>query len=202
MLPPLGGLLCAEEKPNLPPSVLFPPFPLAVSRTAVESHPGTPAGKATLNSPFPDDFPPHTTISWEDKREYPAFKKGARYFIKATNNVTVYRITEIERAPYKTIQHDLLELRQLLKTRPKSVPLGETRRSLPNYPPRNAGHAFQLKLSYVDTEWGSGLFYLTQFSQESDFANNEMLTYLFQGVSKDGNFYVSADFRVTHPKLS
>ena len=76
-------------------------------------------------------------------------------------------------------------------------------RTTANYPPRNAAHTFQLKLAYVDTAWGSGLFYLTQFSQEPhlDFANNEELVYLFQGLSKDGNFYVSAGIHVAHPKL-
>jgi hypothetical protein len=32
-------------------------------------------------------------------------------------------------------------------------------------------------------------------------ANNEELTYIVQGLSNDGQFYVSADFSITHPKL-
>jgi hypothetical protein len=31
--------------------------------------------------------------------------------------------------------------------------------------------------------------------------NNEELLFLFQGLSKDGLSYLSADFRITHPKL-
>jgi hypothetical protein len=176
---------------------------LPILKTYVSAAPGIPVAKANLDSPFPDDFPPQTTVAFEDAREFPAFKKGARYFSPARNSLTVYRITQVERAPYKTIQFDIERLKKLLKDRPMEVPLGESRRSLPDYPPRNSAHTFQLKLAYVDTAWGSGVFYLTQFSQEpdDDFANNEELAYVFQGLSKDGNFYVSANFRITHPKL-
>jgi hypothetical protein len=199
----LAGNVSADEPRNEPPSVEFARFPLPILNTYISAASGTPAAKAILDSPFPDDFPPQTTVAFEDAREFPAFKKGARYFAPARNSITVYRITQVERAPYKTIQFDIERLQKLLKERPKEVPLGELRRSLPDYPPRNAAHTFQLKLAYVDTAWGRGLFYLTQFSQEPhlDFANNEELAYVFQGLSKDGNFYVSADFRITHPKL-
>jgi len=44
--------------------------------------------------------------------------------------------------------------------------------------------------------------YMTLFSQDgSNHANNDELQYIFQGISKDGQYYVAADFRVTHPKL-
>jgi len=200
------GLFAANgfgaEPRNDPPAVEFARFPLPLLRTSVSAAPGTPAAKAILKSPFPNDFPPHTTVSFEDAREFPAFKKGARYFSPAHNRIVVYRITQVERAPYKTIQTYLTVLKRLLKERPKDIPPVESGRSFPDYPPRNSAHTFEAKLTYVDTAWGSGIFYLAQFTQEAgDFANNEKLTYLFQGLSKDGNFYVSADFRATHPKL-
>ena len=194
--------LFAAEPQNEPPSVEFARFPLPLLHTHVSAVLGTPAGKAILVSPFPNDFPPHTTVVFEDAREYPAFKKGARYFSPASNIIRVYRITQIERAPYKTIQNQITVLKRLLKERPKDVPPQSSGKSFPDYPPRNSAHTFEAKLAYVDAAWGSGVFYLAQFTQEAgDFANNEKLTYLFQGLSKDGNFYVSADFRITHPKL-
>ncbi len=195
--------LSAEEVPTGPPSVLFGRYPLAMQRTSITSSAGTPADKATLDSPFPDDFPPHTEILFEDTREYPAFKKGARYFIKASNSLTVYRISEVEKAPYKTIQADIKRMKQLLKERPKRRPHDENERTLPEYPLRNASHAFDAKVQYLDVPWGSGILCLTQFSQEVhlNFANNEELIYFFQGISKDGKFYVDVEIRVTHPKL-
>ena len=72
---------------------------------------------------------------------------------------------------------------------------------LPDYPPRNAAHLLQIRIQYLDAPWGSGLFYVTQFVQDYAWPDNERLVYLFQGLSKDEKFYVSADFRITHRSL-
>jgi hypothetical protein len=198
----LSGSTSAEDPLNNPPAIEFGRFPLPVLHTYVKSRSGTSATKAILESPAPDDYPPHTMVSFEDIRQYPAFKDGPRYFAPGRNSIRVYRITQVYLAPYKTIQEDMARLKELLKNRPKDVPFKDYEDTLPDYPPRNARHLFHPKLSYWDVAWGSGLCYLTQFTQEGDdFANDEELTYVFQGISKDGNFYVSADFRITHPKL-
>lgn len=197
------SLAHAEEKKPVLPSVSFGPFPLQSVRTHIWSVAGTPASKAELNSPFPNDFPPSVTIGLEDARPYPATKKGARYFFPGRNYIRVYRIVDVEHAPYKTIQGQISSLRKLLQERPASIQDDDKHYfPLPDYPPRNAAHAIQLKLSYLDAPWGSGLCYVTQFTQDGGTpANNEELTYLFQGLTKDGANYISADFRITHPKL-
>jgi len=122
--------ISASEPPNLPPSIEFGCYPLPILRTFVSSEPGTPAANANFDTPCPNDFPPRTFVAFEDAREFPAFKKGARYFSAARNNITIFRITEVERAPYKTIQIDIEKLKKLLKERPKEVALGEDRRSV------------------------------------------------------------------------
>jgi hypothetical protein len=197
----------AEEKI---PGLAFDSFPYPISRTHVYSAAGTPVGKAKeMNSPGPDDFPPSTIVVLEDRREYPALKKGARYFFPSRNIFRAYRISEVRIAPYKTIQPDIDQLTTLLKTRPARVPSGHKHgdhydeyQQLPDYPPRNAGHLVQLRMKYLDAPWGSGLFYICQFTQGPGNApNNEELVYIFQGLTKDGQFYLSADFRITHPKL-
>lgn len=127
----------------------------------------------------------------------------------ARNVVRVYDISAVTTAPYDTIQTHIKNLRDLLKTRPKTVPSGGKQggkyakyEQLPDYPPRNAGHLVQVKMQYLDAEWGRGLFYITQFVQGvGEWPDNEQLVYLFQGLSKDERFYVAADFRVTHPSL-
>jgi hypothetical protein len=43
---------------------------------------------------------------------------------------------------------------------------------------------------------------VTQFAQDSALQDNEQLVYVFQGLSKDRHFFVSSDFRITHPKTS
>jgi hypothetical protein len=193
----------AEETVVLSPRVSFGTFPLAVHRTAMVAHPGLPAGKAELDSPFPDDFPPHIVVTLEERREFPALKKGARYFSPARNEITVYRISDVEKAPYKTIQPDIAALKKILAERPKRAPdHAADSRGLPDYPPRNAAHVFELRLGYLEADWGRGIYYLTQFTQEDGhFANNEELVCVFQGLSKDGAFYVSADLRMTLPGL-
>jgi hypothetical protein len=75
--------------------------------------------------------------------------------------------------------------------------------SLPDYPLRNAGHLVQVKVDYVDFAWGSGVFYLVQFTQgPGNFPDNDELIYTFQGISHDGRLYVAADFRVFSNLLS
>jgi hypothetical protein len=200
----LAALACAcraDTASDDPPSVSFSTFPLPLVRTYVSSAPGTPAAKAKLDDPFPNDLPPATTVMLEDARDYPAYKKGARYFFPSHNVLRLFRISGVQSAPYKTIQVDITSLRKLLADRPRSIPDDE-KHSLPDYPPRNSAHAFQVNVAYLDADWGSGICYVTQFSQDGGTpANNEELTYIFQGISKDNNFYVSGDFRITHPKL-
>jgi hypothetical protein len=150
-----------------------------------------------MNEPWaPKDFPPSLAIWLEDVGHLP-FRKGAYYF-PSRNVVRLYRISAVDTAPYQTIQPQIKSLRKLLKERPRTV----AEDSLPDYPPRNAAHCFQEKLVYLDATWGSALCYVTQFTQDGGSpANNEELIYIVQGLSKDGQFYVSADFSITNPKL-
>jgi hypothetical protein len=196
-----SNFICGAERAanDLPPSISFGAFPLPLKRTYLFSALGTPAARAELDTPFPDDFPPSATVMLEDTRTFPNGR--GRYYFQSRNVVRVYRISVVETAPYKTIQSELNSLRKLLSDRPSAVPDDE-RHSLPDYPPRNAAHCFQVKLSYLDAPWGSALCYVTQFTQDGGTpANNEELTYIVQGLSKDGQFYLSADFSITHPKL-
>ncbi len=191
-----GAPLGAEDTT---PEVSFGAFPLPLKRTYVSSALGLPADKAELQTPFPNDFPPFLTVMLEDTRKFPDSR--GRYYFPSRNIVRVYRISEVETAPYKTIQPEIDKLRKILDERP-SAP-GENRAYyLPDYPSRNAMHCFQLKTAYIDADWGRAVCYVTQFSQDgAGGANNQELTYLVQGLSKDGAFYVSADFSITHPKL-
>jgi hypothetical protein len=118
---------------------------------------------------------------------------------RAGNVLRIYRISAVDTAPYETIQPQIKSLRKLLSERRATV----AEDSLPDYPPLNASHCFQEKPFYMDATWGSALCYVTQFTQDGGSpANNEELTYIVQGLSKDGQFYVSADFSITHPKLA
>lgn len=205
-------LLAAENDDDRQALVSFDKFPYPIVRTYVFGSAGTPVGKTQhMNSPFPDDFPPSVIVWLEDAREYPSIPKTRGVYMMAARNVLrVYNISGLTRAPYKTIQPHIEHLQNLLKARPTKVPSGEKHGDrydelelLPDYPPRNAGHLLQVKMSYLDAPWGSGLFYISQFVQGPGQApNNEELVYLFQGLSKDQKYFVAADFRITHSKIS
>ncbi len=183
-----------------PPAISFAAFPLPLKRIYVFSSAGLSANKAKLDDPAPNDFPPCTTVYLEDLRKFPAGQ--GRYYFPSRNVLRVYRISHVETAPYKTIQAEISSLRKLLSDRPSAVTDDNTVQNLPDYPPRNAGHCFAVKLSYIDAAWGNAICYVTQFTQDGGTpANNEELTYIVQGLSKDGGLYVSADFSIIHPKL-
>jgi hypothetical protein len=203
----LVGTACglfAKEKPA-PPYVTYGPFPLQGIRTHIRAGVGTPSAKAETDFPSPGDFPPFVSIGLEDSRPY--LSRG--HFVAARNFLRVFEITGVRRSRYQSIQPSIEQLRVLLKERPASVPWGrksgggfDANVQLPDYPPRNAGHLIQLRIGYLDAPWGSGIFYITSFSQAlGNRPSNETLVYLFQGLSKDGRYYLSADFRITHPLL-
>ena len=205
----ISSFASVESATDAAPHVSFGTFPLPIVRTYISSAEGTSSERVELNRPFPKDFPPSTTVGLEASPANYAIKKGARYFFPSQNILRVYRISNVEGAPYKTIKWHIAYLKTLLHERPTVAPSGSNAEGikdqylpLPDYPPRNAGQSFQLKLSYLDAEWGSGIFYITQFTQDGGTAaNNEELTYIFQGISKDEAFYVSADIHITHPRL-
>jgi hypothetical protein len=201
----IASLSRAEVSADAIPTVSFAPFPQQVARIYLYNHEGTSATKAEMNSPAPDDFPPCVMIGFEDRQE--SVKPG-RYYFPSRNYLRVYNIIAVKTAPYETIQAHIAQLEDLLRKRPAKVPSGgklgsgdEKYDELPDYPPRNAAHVLQVKIDYVDAPWGSGFFYVTQFAQDSALPDNEQLVYVFQGLSKDRHFFVSADFRITHPKL-
>ncbi|HSI16009.1 MAG TPA: hypothetical protein VK961_28430 [Chthoniobacter sp.] len=86
-------------------------------------------------------------------------------------------------------------LRTVLRERP------EKRKELPSLPWADTGQAFNKKLRYLDFHGGSGIAWLTQWTIEPVPVNNSQLQYRFQGLTKDGAFYVAAQINVSHPSL-
>lgn len=154
-------------------------------------------GKATTEEgPFPDDFPPSRTIVFQDTRPYGIFASGKPvYAFPAYNVVRLYDLKGISQD--RTIFRYVSELKKALSDRRNARELEQPYTLLPDFPPRNAGHLVQDKVQYVDFSWGQGVFYLCAFTQgPGNFPNNDELIYLFQGLSRDGRLYVSADFRI------
>jgi len=69
---------------------------------------------------------------------------------------------------------------------------------LPNWP---AAQAFHAQMKYVSFQNGEGVRYFTEYTQYFVPVNNDELFYTFQGMTADGQWYVSMVLPVGHPML-
>ncbi len=86
---------------------------------------------------------------------------------------------------------------QLLTTHPTEV----EHRDLPFYPPTNAGILFHARFHYLNFQNGSGVAYLAQLGQAYGAISNYDLLYVYQGLTADGQHYVSAYLPINAPGL-
>jgi hypothetical protein len=63
---------------------------------------------------------------------------------------------------------------------------------LPYLPLYNAGMLFYSRDKFINFQQGEGIRYLTMFAQDIAPINNEGIFYTFQGITKDGKYYISA----------
>jgi hypothetical protein len=80
-------------------------------------------------------------------------------------------------------------------------PGGSSMSSLPFLPLWPAAQLFSSQVSYFDFQNGSGMRYLTMVGQDIYPVDNHHLFYTYQGITSDGQYYVSAVFPITHPGL-
>jgi hypothetical protein len=73
--------------------------------------------------------------------------------------------------------------------------------NLPFLPTFNAGQIFYSNFSTVNFQNGSGIRYLTQYGQAPMPVNNHEMFYTFQGITSDGQTYVSAILPASIPFL-
>ncbi|MBI5669512.1 MAG: META domain-containing protein [Chloroflexi bacterium] len=109
--------------------------------------------------------------------------------------LTVYRTADL--AGNAEAEAALQQLQTLLNDRPDLTPYmtvaddgsGQT---LPFLPAIAAGQVIRARVQYVDTPAMSGISYITVYRQDvSPFTGGEFI-YTFQGLSQDGQYYVSA----------
>jgi hypothetical protein len=148
--------------------------------------------------------PEHVCFDLKDKRPLPALEQGARYYFPARSFVCAIPLEDASvgdfgRA-YPTLHLAARSLRRMLRERPGKP---ERRRDVPDVPANNAGPSILSRFQYLDFRSGSGILFLTQYSQEIEPnpVNNEELTLSFQGITKDGRHYVAARLAITHPSL-
>ncbi len=87
------------------------------------------------------------------------------------------------------------QLQQLLINKPSNP------EEIPFLPVFNAGQFMQTKVKYIDFQNGSGVRFLTQYGQAAWPINNQDMFYAFQGLTNDGQYYISAILPVKHDDL-
>jgi hypothetical protein len=73
--------------------------------------------------------------------------------------------------------------------------------NMPFMPLFNASQVLHVHVKYLDFKSGQGVRFLTQFDQAFIPINNSELFYTYQGLSRDGKYYVAAVLPVNHPDL-
>jgi hypothetical protein len=148
--------------------------------------------------------PEHFCFNLKDKRPLPAFEQGARYFFPAYSFICFFPLEDSSvkdfDGSYPYLNSTAVNLQKILRERPDKF---EHRRDVPDFPPNNAGPSILSKFQYLDFRSGSGILFLTQYSQEIEPnpVNNEELTLDFQGITKDARYYLAARLAITHPSL-
>jgi hypothetical protein len=108
--------------------------------------------------------------------------------------IRVYPVDELSVSGNQIVQ----ELRKLLAERPTTLQIGI---GIPILPPLHAGQLTDAQIQYLTFANGSGIRVLTQFAQDAGPINNEDLVYVFQGLTNDERYYVSAFLPVSAPFL-
>jgi len=148
--------------------------------------------------------PEHVCFNLKDQRPLPALEQGPRYFYPSDSFICAVpledaSVKDFARA-YPNLDAFATELHKLLRERPASL---NHNRDIPDFPPNNASPSILSRFQYLDFRSGSGILFLTQYSNEMqpNPVNNEELTLNYQGLTQDGRYYVAARLAITHPSL-
>lgn len=115
----------------------------------------------------------------------------------------VYRTADIVNYEFSAMQ--LSQLQDLLARRPDlasymlSTAMDATNTALPMLPVVPAAQVFRARAQYVDLPGLSGLQYVTAYSQGVSPLLSGEIQVVFQGLSADGQFYVTAMFTLQTP---
>jgi hypothetical protein len=148
--------------------------------------------------------PQHFCFYLKDKRPLPALEQGPRYFFPARSFICSIPLEDSSvkdfGGSYPSLNSAAENLQKILRERPDEF---EHRRDVPDIPANNAGPSILSRFQYLDFRSGSGILFLTQYSNEMEPnpVNNEELTLNFQGLTKDGRYYLAARLAITHPSL-
>jgi hypothetical protein len=117
--------------------------------------------------------------------------EAEEFFIPRDPAIRVYPVDNFA-ALFPQVGDEIERLRHLLAERPPTI-----EGAIPFLPPLPASEVFHAQVAYLDFQNGAGVRYLTAYAQAADPLTNEDIFYTFQGVTDDGQLYVSAVFPVS-----
>lgn len=131
-------------------------------------------------------YPQHTKLTFQ------GYLLADKFFLP---NISIYPVQRFTELMPDFIPERIASLSSLLAGSP---PVDN---SLPFLPVFNAAQVFHAQYRVLPFSGGSGIRYLTLFAQYSAPINNHDLFYTYQGITNDGNYWISAVLPINHAML-
>jgi len=140
-----------------------------------------------------EDYMPGDTYPTHYEFSFNSYAVGNSFH---TPLIAVYPVAE-----YRSISSYASDEIDNLQSALADHPSGGSVSDLPFLPIWNAAQIFSAKVTYFDFQNGSGVRYLTMYGQALYPVDNQNLFYTYQGLTNDGQFYISAILPVTNAIL-
>jgi hypothetical protein len=115
--------------------------------------------------------------------------------------IMVYSVAAYTALAPTVIPDRVADLQTMVASGHNPLYKGTTSKAIPFLPTFNAGQAFYSKGKLQPFTSGIGVRFLTEFAQYFVPANNFDLFYTYQGVTTDGQYWVTAILPINHPIL-
>ncbi len=195
---------------NLPDTPVFPEPPVIITATAGAPHPKTNLNCHELSlfidpaiaSGYDCQKVPASNLDFEVYPEYTqltlhGYPLAGKFF---EAKIAVYPL-ESYRALEPDIVNEQVTLLQSLTSGATVPTVGSFGSALPFLPVFNAAQVFFAQYQVLPFVNGNGIRFLTQYAQDSVPINNNDLFYAYQGMTADGQYWISAILPINHPML-
>lgn len=179
----------AQDDTTTTNTVAFNGFSFSYDSTIASNVNITQVAGDPLDSPFPPEAA-HTQFLLYTG--YPAPES----FLDAVGGIRIYRTADL--LGNEARESQLIQLQSLLSQRPDLAEYMNSDTSalgtLPFFPIFPAGQILRARAQYIENDSVSGIAYLVVYSEAPGTLIGSDILYTFQGVSNDGEYYVSAIF--------
>ena len=174
------------EPPVVQPNVICNEVSLYVDPVLASGHDCKTIPESSQDAPTFDASPQHTELTLQG---YPL---ADRFF---SPHLSIYPVQRFSEIVPETVPQRVTDLMALIG----GGPVGD--QGLPLLPVFNAAQEFYAQYNVIAFQSGSGIRFLTQYSQAADPINNHEMFFTFQGLTSDGKYWISAILPVSNPIL-